>query len=131
MAHRLLVIDDEAPILFALREYFTLRGYEVDCAREPAEAEALIAGGTYAVIIVDLCLSGAEGTEGLGLIECARRRCPQTYIILLTAYGSPATEREALRRGANQVLHKPMPLPRMASVLAGIVERPRCTIQTG
>ncbi len=126
MTHRILVIDDEAPILFALREYFTLRGYEVDCAKEAAEAEALLAARPYAVVIVDLRLSGADGTEGLELIQTARQRWPQTSIILLTAYGSPSTEQEARRCGADQILHKPMPLPSIAKVVAGILEPPRC-----
>jgi DNA-binding response OmpR family regulator len=125
--HRLLVIDDEQPILFALREYFTLRGYEVDCAKEVAEAEAFLDRGGYSVVIVDLRLSSADGTEGLGLIQRARARCPKTSILLLTAYGSPATEGEALECGADQVLHKPMPLSRIAGAVAGILEPARCS----
>jgi DNA-binding response OmpR family regulator len=124
--HRLLVVDDEQPILFALREYFTLRGYEVDCAKEVAEADALLERRTYAVVIVDLRLSSADGTEGLGLIQRARARCPKTSILLLTAYGSPATEREALQCGADQVLHKPVPLSHIAGAVAGILEPARC-----
>jgi DNA-binding response OmpR family regulator len=126
MAHRILIIDDERPILFALREYFSLRGYEVDCARESAEAERLLGSSRYAVVIVDLRLSGADSTEGLQLIQSARQRCRETRILLLTAYGSPATEQEARRHGADQVLHKPMPLPDIAEVVAKILETPRC-----
>ncbi len=98
----------------------------MDCAKDNAEAEALIARGGYAVIIVDLRLSGADGTEGLQLIQAARQKWPQTSIILLTAYGSPSTEQEARRCGADQILHKPMPLPSIAKVVAGILEPPRC-----
>jgi DNA-binding response OmpR family regulator len=130
MAPRILVIDDEQPILFALREYFSLRGYEVDCARETLDAEELLASRRYAVAIVDLRLSGADGTEGLHLIRYARQRCPDMHIFLLTAYGSPCTEREALRCGADQILHKPMPLAAIASAVAGVLEPSRCATDT-
>ncbi len=125
MARRILVIDDEEPILFALREYFSLFGYQVDCAKDPEEAAAFLVDGSYAVAIVDLRLSsGVDSTEGLELIEYIRERCPQTAILLLTAYGNPSIEQEALSRGANAFLHKPMPLPEIAHIVAGLLGTP-------
>ncbi len=121
MTSRMLVIDDEEPILFALREYFTLLGYRVDCAKEPGAAEALLGGGPYAVVIADLRLGGADGSQGLALIETVRRRCPEAVILLLTAYGNPSIEREARRRGADAFLNKPLPLPDIADVVAGLL----------
>ena len=58
-------MDDEEPILFAMREYFTTKGYAVDCARETSEAEALVAENDYSLAILDLRLSGTHGAEGL------------------------------------------------------------------
>jgi CheY-like chemotaxis protein len=121
MVPRMLVIDDEEPILFALREYFTLLGYRVDCAGEPEEAEALLTDIPYAVVIVDLRLSGIESTEGLALIDTIRERCPKTGILLLTAYGNPSIEQEALSRGADAFLNKPMPLPDIAHIVTGLL----------
>ena len=43
MSERILLVDDEQAILFAMRDYFTAYGYEVDCSREVEEAEALLA----------------------------------------------------------------------------------------
>jgi len=48
---QLLVVDDEEPIRYALREYFVARGYAVDCAQEIEEAEALINTRTYDIVI--------------------------------------------------------------------------------
>ena len=58
---RMLVVDDEEPILFAMREYFSTCGYEVDCARELEEAEALISNVQYALVIADMRLTGIQG----------------------------------------------------------------------
>lgn len=122
MACRILVIDDEEPILFALREYFMLLGYQVDCAMKSEEAKALLADAFYAVAIVDLRLSGGvDDTEGLDLIKYIRERSPKSGILLLTAFGNPSVELEALSRGADAFLHKPMPLPDIAHLVIELV----------
>ena len=42
MKPKILVVDDEELILSAIREYFLPLRYDVDCARELEEAEALL-----------------------------------------------------------------------------------------
>jgi len=125
MEQRILVIDDEEPILFAMREYFATQGYQVDCAREMEEAEALLANLSYALVIADLCLTGAYGAEGLEIVRFVKKRFPRTRIILLTAYGSPEIEMESRRRGVDVFLHKPMPLPELAQIAARLLETER------
>jgi DNA-binding response OmpR family regulator len=113
----ILIVDDEEAILFAMREYFTTLGYHVDCAQELEEAKTLLAQVQYALAILDLRLTGSHGTEGLELVEYARQRYPSTQVIILTAYGSPETKLEALRRGADVFLHKRRSLPEVAQVV--------------
>ena len=120
-ATRILIVDDEEPILFAMRAYFTRRGYAVDCAREQGEAEALLAGGEYAVVIADLRLTGTHGAEGLEILGLVRERWPRTRTVLLTAYGSADLELEARRRGADAFLHKPKPLADVEKLVAGLL----------
>ena len=112
---RLLVIDDEETILFALERYFRRIGYQVDCARELEEAEALATHTEYTLVIADLSLSDS-GTEGLEIIRYLRSTSPQANVLLLTANGSEAVEREAYRRGVTALLHKPQPLAELARV---------------
>ncbi len=115
-------MDDEEPILFAMREYFTTKGYVVDCARETREAQALLAEHEdYSLAILDLRLTGTHGAEGLDVIELVRAQSPRTRIILLTAYGSREIEAEALRRGADAFLHKPKPLSEVARIASGLM----------
>ena len=121
MGTRMLIVDDEEPILFAMRAYFTKRGYAVDCAREREEAEALLAAGEYAVVIADLRLTGTHGAEGLEILGFVRRRWPRTRLVLLTAYGSSELELEARRRGADAFLHKPKSLPDVERLVAGLL----------
>jgi ActR/RegA family two-component response regulator len=113
----MLVIDDEEPILFAAREYFESLGFEVDCATELEEAEALLSHVGYAIVIADLRLTGVYGSEGLAIVRHVRERCPQTRILILTAYGSSAVEEEARRLGVDGFLQKPKPLPDVAQIV--------------
>jgi DNA-binding response OmpR family regulator len=122
MTCRILVIDDDESILFTLREYFSLLGYQVDCAKDTEEAKTFLVDRSYAVIIVDLRLSAVvDSSEGLELIKSVREGCPKTSILLLTADGNPSIELEALSRGADAFLHKPMPLPDIAHIVAGLL----------
>ncbi|HTR02846.1 MAG TPA: response regulator [Thermoanaerobaculia bacterium] len=118
---RILIVDDEEPILFAMREYFATKGYAVDCARETQEAEALLAKNRYALAILDLRLSGTPGAEGLDVIASVRARSRETRIILLTAYGSREIEAEARRRGADAFLQKPKPLAEVAQIASTLM----------
>ncbi len=90
MKHRLLVVDDERAILMAVGEYFRRRGYEVSCARQRDEAEALLVQDSYACVIADLRLTAQGTDEGLAIAAFVRERCPETRVVILTAYGSPA-----------------------------------------
>ena len=128
---RLLLVDDEEPILFAMAQYFRAIGCEVDCARGTEEADTLLAGAGYGGAIVDLRLTAQREGEGLGVVTAIRRRNPQATVVLLTAYGSPEVEREARLRGAHSLVHKPASLPDIASVLLGAHGRPRGADTTG
>ena len=113
---QLLIIDNEETILFALKRYFAKLRYRVDAASELEEAEALVAHTRYDIVIADLSLSAGGSTEGLEILRFLRTQSPATHVILLTAFGTPAVEHEARRRGADAFLHKPQPLPDIARV---------------
>ena len=132
MSHRILVVDDERSISGAMKDYFTAHGYNVDCAFELEEAIDQLSRASYSVVIADLRLSGLDGTEGLRIVEYVRGNCPWTGMILLTAYGNPEVEREAIRLGVDAFLRKPKPLAQIAQIVFGIVEScPEEMLNTG
>jgi len=61
--HRILIIDDEAPMRSMLRETFMLNGYSVDTAANGLEAEALYTKYKYSVIITDIVMPEKDGIE--------------------------------------------------------------------
>jgi len=118
---KLLIVDDEDSIRHAVKRYFAQRGYQVDCARELEEAEALATFNRYDVVILDLSLRDHCGMEGLEILRYIRRLHPRTRMILFTAHGSPELEREAFRRGCDAFVHKPKPLPELAKIATSLL----------
>jgi CheY-like chemotaxis protein len=119
---RVLVVDDEGTILFAVGEFLSRLGFEVHTASEREEAEALLAHVAYVGLIADLRLLGSDSREGLEVIAAARERSRDIRIILLSAFTCPELELEARLRGADAVLRKPRPLAEVASCLIGLLE---------
>jgi len=122
---KLLIVDDEESICFSMREYFSQHGFKVDTARELEEAEGLIKGTDYEVIIQDLRLGVDPRSDGLEIIKLVHEQNPETRIVVLTSYGSPEVEAEARRAGADAFLRKPKPLSQVAQVVQGLIESPR------
>ncbi|NJM53782.1 MAG: response regulator [Blastocatellia bacterium] len=78
----ILIVEDEQTISFAMKSYLSILGFEVDCARELEEAEALLSNLDYSVVVADLRLTGVGSEEGLEIINFVRRNCPKTKIVL-------------------------------------------------
>lgn len=123
MRPSLLIVEDRPTISFALSDYFVGRGWDVECAANLAEAEAMLQRRKFTVLVADLSLSEPGSTDGLELTRRVRRDWPHTRTIILTAYGTPEIERVARRIGVDAFLHKPAPLgelARVADALAGV-----------
>jgi DNA-binding response OmpR family regulator len=119
---RVLIVDSEESILFALKEYFSCLGIEVDCARDAEEALALLTGVRYAVIITELSLTPLKGAQGLEIVAEARQRSAWTGIIVLTAYCTHEHEVDAVRSGADYIIQKPLRLGQIGRIVFGLIE---------
>lgn len=116
MTGRLMIVDDQEPIVFSVHDYFTEHGWEVDCAREMAEAQALASANDYDVVITDLHLTGIDGGEGLELVTYLRAR-GSSKVVVFTAYGTAESERAALERGAHAFVQKTTPISDIAQLV--------------
>jgi len=118
---KLLVIDDEENIRFAMRSYFSASGFEVDVADGTGTARELLGKNCYAVVITDLRLGSHLEEDGLRIVREVHESSPSTGIIVLTAYGSLEVEQTARSRGADAFLSKPLPLAEIIQVARGLV----------
>lgn len=103
---KILVIDDEKGIRDSLSMIFGLEGYEsasVDNAR--AALSLIDEGDRYDFIICDIKLPGMGGMEFLQEI---RERDLSPVIIMISAYGTFESSIEAIRKGADDYINKPI-----------------------
>ena len=117
----MLVVEDRPTISFALSDYFMIRGWDVECAHNVGEAEAVLRRRRFTLLIADLSLSEPGSTDGLELTRRVRREWPDTRTIILTAYGTAETERIARRIGVDAFLHKPAPLAELARIANALI----------
>jgi two-component system, OmpR family, response regulator len=114
---RILMVDDKVTLCFAMREYFKLHDYQVDCAHNVDDAATRLNDSPYPIMIADLDLRGTHDLDGFKVIKMAREQCPETRIIVLTAYGSAEVESAARDLGVSAFLHKPSPLSEVARIV--------------
>jgi DNA-binding response OmpR family regulator len=119
---RLLIVEDEVTVRAAIRKYFIAAGYDVVCAGELEEAEALIATSTYDVVIADLRLSWRYAVEGLEILRFIRQHARDTRVVILSAYGSADLQHDVRELGAEAFLQKPASLPELAATVSRLLE---------
>jgi DNA-binding response OmpR family regulator len=119
---RVLIVDDEETLLFAMARYFRRLGCQVVTAGEKEEAQALLGKRRFDLVILDLALT-SWGAEGLDVLSELRYASAGTAVIVLSALVGPDIEADALRRGADAVLTKPQPLAEVARVAVRIMRR--------
>ncbi|MCI0389697.1 MAG: response regulator [Acidobacteria bacterium] len=118
---RILMVDDKTSLCFAMREYFKLYNYQVDCAHNVEDAATLLNTSRYAALIADLDLGGTHNLDGFKAIKMAQEQSPETRVIILTAYGSAEVESAARASGVSAFLHKPTPLSEVAQIIFELV----------
>src|SRR6476619_2132103 len=80
---RILIVDDERPILMTLEALLTRRGYGVETAATASAGLKLLKTKSPALVLLDLQLPDAEGLETLDQIKT---EFPNVQVIILTAH---------------------------------------------
>jgi CheY-like chemotaxis protein len=104
---RVLLVDDETPVLAATAEVLSRLGYEV-------------APGRFDVVVIDQAMPGLTGT---GLASVLHRHRPDLPTVILSGYSGPLLTQEALAAGVSEVLTKPLQSREMATTLARVLHR--------
>lgn len=100
-----LCVDDERPVLDAIRRLLRGEPYELLTTDDPGEALRLLQERAIAVIVVDQRMPGMSGVE---LLERARTLSPGTARVLLTGYADLEAMVQAINRGrVISYVHKP------------------------
>jgi sigma-B regulation protein RsbU (phosphoserine phosphatase) len=106
---RVLVADDQADVLEALRWLLTGEGYEPEFVSSTEAVMERLRERAFDLLLMDLNYSRdtTSGREGLELIPQVRAHDPSMPIVVMTGWGSVDTAVEAMRRGAKSFVQKP------------------------
>jgi two-component system response regulator CiaR len=107
---RMLVVEDELPLLASIAQLLREEGYEVDEASSGDEGFYFAETGIYNLLILDIML---PERSGLQLIQELRRLSIDTPALLLTARDSVEDKVRGLNSGADDYLVKPFAVPEL------------------
>jgi DNA-binding NtrC family response regulator len=113
---RVLIVDDELLIRWALSEMLSAQGHSVVQADTAAAALKALRDASVPVDVVLLDLRLPD-SDGLGLLASIRRQSPASAVVMMTAHGSPETAIGARAMGAYDVMDKPFDLHQVEPVL--------------
>jgi DNA-binding NtrC family response regulator len=121
---RVLVADDQADVLEALRMLLKAEGYSIETASSPAGVLAALEDREFDVVLMDLnyARDTTSGREGLDLLTQLRSLDSTLPVVVMTAWGSVEVAVEAMRRGARDFVQKPWENARLLAILRTQVE---------
>ena len=104
----ILVIDDDIGIRTSLSMMLRRAGYEVTAVATPKEAMEVVRREELRLVMLDMNFSlSTSGEEGLTLLKQIKLFCPDTPVILMTAWGSIQLAVKGMRAGAFDFVTKP------------------------
>ena len=129
---RILVADDQADILEALKLLLKGEGFEVETQSSPAGVIQAVEERDFDAVLIDLNYTRdtTSGREGLNLISVLRSNDAKLPVVVMTAWGSVESAVEAMRRGAGDYVEKPWDNQRLVSILRTQVELGRALRRT-
>lgn len=121
---RILIADDQADVLEALRLLLKGERYTIETASSPAAVLKTVDSQELDVVLIDLnyARDTTSGTEGLDLLTKIHEKDPTLPVVVMTAWGSVDLAVEAMRRGARDFIQKPWDNARLLTVLRTQVE---------
>lgn len=120
----ILIADDQADVLEALRFLVKGEGYQAEAVNSPPAAIDAVESRDFDAVLMDLnytrdTTSGQEGLELLNRIQTLDTTLP---VIVMTAWGSVELAVEAMRRGARDFIQKPWDNARLSAILKTQIE---------
>jgi DNA-binding NtrC family response regulator len=124
---RILIVDDEANARGALSEILREEGYATETAADGFKALGKLDEFTPDVILTDLKM---PGLDGIAFMEKARSAAPGAVFVVMTAFGTISSAVEAMKKGAENYLLKPLDPEALGAVVERAMEKARLLQET-
>jgi DNA-binding NtrC family response regulator len=118
-APRILIADDQADVLEALRLLLKGEGYQIEAVTSPAALITALEARDFDVVIMDLNYTRdtTSGQEGLDLLSRIQGIDSVLPVIVMTAWATVGLAVEAMRGGARDFVQKPWENERLLTIV--------------
>lgn len=119
----ILIVDDERNHADGIAEALEKVDAQTLTVYDGSEAIGILRDRGVDIVITDLKLGGQ--VDGLGVLEEAKKQNEQTEVILMTAYGTIDTCKEAIKQGAYDYLTKPIDIDQLRTFVSQLISKSR------
>jgi two-component system response regulator PilR (NtrC family) len=116
----LLIVDDEQSYRQLLKLVFDGDGHTIRTAMNGRDALAKLQEEPAEIIITDVRMPDMDGIE---LLRTAREFLPDVGVVLMTAFATVDTAREAFKLGADDFIQKPFDVEELKIIVKKALER--------
>ncbi len=116
---RILVVDDEEGVRWALSKALERAGHRVDLAADGPGGLRAAEHPEVDLVLLDVRL---PGRDGLGVLREIRKRRAELPVIMMTAYGTLQVAVEAMKQGAYDYIGKPFDMDEVLLVVEKALE---------
>src|SRR5690242_13480377 len=119
-SRRILIIDDERPILMTLEALLNRHGYQTETAATASLGLRAMKAHPAALVLLDLQLPDADGLE---MLDRLKKDFGDSQVIILTAHDSLNNAIESIKRGAYHFISKPYAPEELLSLVEKALEK--------
>lgn len=124
---KILVVDDDAEVTSTIEEVLTGSGFIVDVAATANDAQAMLAGFVYDLIILDWLMPEMQGIDFLAML---RARHLTTPVLMVTGMNQVENKVRGFETGADDYLTKPFNRQELLARVRAILRRPQAMTDT-
>ncbi len=117
---KILIVDDDALVNLSLSEFLALEGYSILNASNGRQALDKLRNNHIDVVITDIKMPEMDGTQ---LLNAIKHDFPETYVIMVTGFGSIENAVEAIKQGAFDYITKPVIENEIRMVLERLIKQ--------
>jgi len=118
MTGRVLLVEDEASVRFAVARFLRRKGFDVSESASCAEAFGMMESSRFDAAVLDFALPDGDALQ---ILDWISKRDVELPTIVLTGHGSIDLAVRAVRKGAQQFLTKPVELPALVTILERMI----------
>lgn len=102
--NRILIIEDDRRLREVLKKILDKKGFCVEMSEDGSSGITKIKQDSFDIALTDLKMPGMDGMK---VLKAIKKISPETYVIIMTAYGTIDSAVEAVRTGAFDYITKP------------------------